>query len=133
MRYYLCPNAVSSPFHTPYRLNRSRQAASTGRFRLRRSSSRRWGLRVLGEHVHSEPVVVVVEVDQDAHRAIISEEMLPSTAWKEPSSRPGEEPTAYRSDLCDLFGGCETCPGISTAERCDFEDLDPLTPIFCTQ
>jgi hypothetical protein len=46
---------------------------------------------------------------------------------------PGEGPTLYRSDLCDLFGGCETCPGISTAERCDFEDLDPLTPIFCTQ
>jgi hypothetical protein len=43
----------------------------------------------------------------------------------------GEGPTAYRSDLCDLFGGCEACPGISTAELCEVEDLDPLTPIFC--
>jgi hypothetical protein len=35
---------------------------------------------------------------------------------------PGEEPTEYRSELCDLFGGWQTCPGIATAERCDIED-----------
>jgi hypothetical protein len=41
---------------------------------------------------------------------------------------PGEGPTVYRSELCDLFGGCEACPGMETAERCGVEDLDPQMP-----
>lgn len=62
---------------------------------------------------------------------------------------PGEEPTVYTSDLCEIFGGCEKCPGSATAEECQGKGqtqfiygeqratgrpvyVEPQARIFCT-
>ena len=44
---------------------------------------------------------------------------------------PGEEIEVLTQELCDHFGGCAHCPGISSTAELGIED-DETRTVFCT-
>jgi hypothetical protein len=65
-------------------------------------------LSVRSKHMDREPVPVVIGADQDAPEAMIGEEDS-NFGHGANVFPPGEEPTVYTADLCDLLG-CEKVP-----------------------
>ena len=46
--------------------------------------------------------------------------------------QPGDEPEVLTADLCTASGGCEECPGFTTAGEVQPEHADPEAIVFCT-
>jgi hypothetical protein len=42
-----------------------------------------------------------------------------------------DEIKVHTEDLCQMFGGCERCPGITTAGSAGMAELEPEEPVFC--